>query len=446
MNNELARYDESVGALTQWRDPEQVLAEATKAAQALGRVIALKEKPVIFNGEQYLELEDWQTVGKFYGITTKVLETRYVEYGGVTGWEAVAVALNSEGMEVSRAESMCMTDETTWGDVPVYEWQDVLKDGKKVWDENLRNGKGGYKANRVQVGTSPKPMFQLRSMAQTRACGKAFRQVLSWVVVLGGFKPNVAEEMIESQLGGEQQKEERKPVQQPQRASDKAKQAEQSVQGQQAQGEALETISGTIDTAKVGNKGNSMWLKVGGHLMVADEAVACEEMVEGNYLSVKVRKANSAQIGDYFRVVEVLECSAVQEGQVEESPAVQGDQSKGGLASFMEEAGTAEVATAAQVPTEGAAVIAELVDSGAVKKGSYVPSPEPKKEGTIGIRRAQRIHALITSNHKRTGFTEDVLKGLMAQIPLEHLRDLPEDMHAVVEAYALGEKDWRTGK
>jgi len=194
--SEIMKYGQTI-ALTEWRDPEAHLAEAQQAAAALGRVIAMKPKPVIFNGEQYLELEDWQTVGKFYGYTAKVESTNHVEYGGVTGWEATAVVIDKHGTEVGRAESMCMTDEKNWGAVPVYEWQDVLdKNGKKIWDESKKR----YKSNKVQAGTEPKPTFQLRSMAQTRACAKAFRQVLSWVVVLGGFKPNVAEELIDSQM------------------------------------------------------------------------------------------------------------------------------------------------------------------------------------------------------------------------------------------------------
>ena len=42
---------------------------------------------------------------------------------------------------------------------------------------------------------SSKPLFQLKSMAQTRACAKALRNVLAWVVVLAGYTPAPAEEM-----------------------------------------------------------------------------------------------------------------------------------------------------------------------------------------------------------------------------------------------------------
>lgn len=141
------------------RAPAIVLEEAQLAAKALQQVIAGKKNPVMFNGQQYLEFEDWQTVGKFYGVTAKIVEnsTRLVQIGEVAGYEARAVVIRlSDGMEISAAESMCLSDEVNW---------------------------------------SKKPLFQLRSMAQTRACAKALRNVLAWVVVLAGYRPTPAEEL-----------------------------------------------------------------------------------------------------------------------------------------------------------------------------------------------------------------------------------------------------------
>lgn len=146
------RYDLEVA-----RSPEIVLEEARKAAKALGDVLKNKKKPVVFNNEQYLEFEDWQTVGRFYGITAKIISTAPVDFGEVRGFEAHAVALNTRtGLEISAADAMCLNDEPNW---------------------------------------SKKPLFQLRSMAQTRAAAKALRNVLAWVVVLAGYKPTPAEEM-----------------------------------------------------------------------------------------------------------------------------------------------------------------------------------------------------------------------------------------------------------
>jgi hypothetical protein len=145
------------------RSPKDAISEARNAAKELQTVVAGKLKPVIFNNEQYLEFEDWQTVGNFYGLTSKVISTNYIEYGTVRGFEARAVALNRYGAEVSAADSMCLNDEPNWKN---------------------------------------KPLFQLRSMAQTRACAKSLRNVLAWVVVLAGYKPTVAEEMTGEEKNG----------------------------------------------------------------------------------------------------------------------------------------------------------------------------------------------------------------------------------------------------
>jgi hypothetical protein len=139
------------------RKPNEVLQEAHLAAAALKDVISKKKKPVMFNGEQYLEFEDWQTIAKFYGIGVMVEKSDYIDLGGTKGFEARATAVHlATGKTVSSADSMCLDDERNW--------------------------KG-------------KPLFMLKSMAQTRACAKALRNVLAWVVVLAGYKPTPSEEM-----------------------------------------------------------------------------------------------------------------------------------------------------------------------------------------------------------------------------------------------------------
>lgn len=150
-------------ALTTTRPPEIVLEEARAAAAALKQVIDSKPKKVTFNGETYLENEDWLTVARFYGVTSRIRSTKFVEFGDdehkVVGFEAIAEAYSVQnGDVISMAESMCLSDERNW--------------------------KG-------------KPLFQLRSMAQTRASSRVLRQVFGWVVVLAGYKATPAEEMVE---------------------------------------------------------------------------------------------------------------------------------------------------------------------------------------------------------------------------------------------------------
>ena len=66
------------------------------------------------------------------------------------------------------------------------------------------------------------------------------------------------------------------------------------------------------------------------------------------------------------------------------------------------------------------------------------PMEPETKPGTIGKKRSQRLHALITQNGKKTGFTEEKLKELMARMELEHLSDLPVQLHDQMEGYCNG--------
>lgn len=212
MNDDAHRATESTLALVEGvsdlavsRPPEVVLEEARKAARALKDVIDAKPKKVVFNNETYLEFEDWQTVGRFYGISPRIVATKYVEYGETRGFKATADAIHvATSRVVASAEAMCLTDEPHWRIRPVYEWHYIKKSGgtskedpgreELIWEDGPA-GKKRPKRVRVLVGEEPVPLFQLRSMAQTRAGAKALRNALAWVVVLAGYKPTPAEEL-----------------------------------------------------------------------------------------------------------------------------------------------------------------------------------------------------------------------------------------------------------
>lgn len=208
MSTDLARLEDRAewpSSLAVSRAPQVVLREAHEAAAALKDVIDSKPKRVEFNGETYLEFEDWQTVGRFYGIAPRITGTRYVEFGEAKGWEATAEALHVEsGKIVSSADAMCLDDEEKWRARPKYAYvyhkrsggtsvEDPGKD-ELIWEKGA-DGKSRPKKERVRVADEPVPLFQLRSMAQTRAGSKALRNALAWVVVLAGYRPTPAEEL-----------------------------------------------------------------------------------------------------------------------------------------------------------------------------------------------------------------------------------------------------------
>lgn len=147
------------------RAPQAVVDEARIAARVLTDIIEQKKKPVKFNGEQYLEFEDWQTIGKFYGLACRTLDPEPMEIktdDGVTavgGAKARAEVVDvKSGRVIGTASAWCLRDEPNWKN---------------------------------------KPWFQLASMAQTRAGARAMRNLLSWVVVLAGYKTTPAEEMTD---------------------------------------------------------------------------------------------------------------------------------------------------------------------------------------------------------------------------------------------------------
>jgi len=162
--------------------PEIVLKRAAEVARSLKSVIDQKDKQVIINDEQYLELEDWELVAHFYGLTVSTLDAVPTDIYGVKGAKAAARVVNRDGIIVGGAEAYCLRDESKWNTRSVYEWQGEGNDRK-----------------RVKVGEEPVPWFQLASMAQTRAASKACSNALRWVVVLAGYKGTPAEEMTGSE-------------------------------------------------------------------------------------------------------------------------------------------------------------------------------------------------------------------------------------------------------
>lgn len=204
-NQELVVY-EGQGDVLIKRPPDVILAEAQKAARALTDVIARKTKPFIVNGEQYLEYEDWQTVGKFYGLFAKTHSAIPCEINGVSGAKAEADIIDETGLIVGHAEAYCLKDEPQWAN---------------------------------------KPYFQIASMAQTRAGAKAFRNILAWVVVLAGYRPTPAEEM---------QGIDKPSITPPQRKSEKKPEAPEA--GSETMVTGIEKV-----TMKTGTKDGKAWTK-----------------------------------------------------------------------------------------------------------------------------------------------------------------------------------------
>jgi hypothetical protein len=142
--------------------PRDAIAQATVAARALTEVIESKPDKVVINGKTYLTLEDWQLLAHFYGLAARTESTEYVQFpdpevGTIQGYQARAEVINIKtGLIIGSGEAMCLNDEKKW---------------------------------------TNKPLYAIRSMAQTRACAKALRNILAFVPVLAGYSPTPAEEI-----------------------------------------------------------------------------------------------------------------------------------------------------------------------------------------------------------------------------------------------------------
>lgn len=159
-SNELEVVNQKTGEIIEKYPPtpEDLLLAASEAAKALERVIELNDRPpIMFNGKRYLEFHHWQTIGKFYHVTTRTMDAVSVEVGGVAGFKARAEAVDEKtGQVVGSAEAYCLRDEPNW---------------------------------------KSKPTFQLASMAQTRAASKALSNKFRFVAIVAGYEGTPSEEM-----------------------------------------------------------------------------------------------------------------------------------------------------------------------------------------------------------------------------------------------------------
>jgi hypothetical protein len=133
-------------------DPSVTIERATKVADALKDLLRKQGLIQMISGREYIKVEGWTALGSMLGVSPKVAWTRQVE----DGWEARVEVVKGDGTVIAAAESQCTRSERTW----------------KTRDD-----------------------FALRSMAQTRAMGKALRMPLGFIAVLAGYEATPAEEM-----------------------------------------------------------------------------------------------------------------------------------------------------------------------------------------------------------------------------------------------------------
>lgn len=144
----------SLGAI-QANGPAEIVERASTIAKALADIIDRRGLYSVIGGRRYVRVEGWTTLGAMLGVLPREVETHPIDNGN--GYESVVeLVRTSDGAVIGRGSAICTRDEPNWGN---------------------------------------RPDYALRSMAITRATGKAFRLAFSWIVTLAGYEPTPAEEM-----------------------------------------------------------------------------------------------------------------------------------------------------------------------------------------------------------------------------------------------------------
>ncbi len=137
--------------------PKELITRATEIADVLNDVIQKQKLFQDFRGKKHVTIEGWVTLGNLLGILPREREVKECTPPG--SYEAVVELYSVRTQQIVGVGSgVCMSDERTW------------KDREK---------------------------YARRSMAITRATGKAFRLGFSWIMSLAGYEGCPAEEMPE---------------------------------------------------------------------------------------------------------------------------------------------------------------------------------------------------------------------------------------------------------
>ena len=150
----------SLGTL-QASNPQALVSGAAELAGQLAVIIAKQNLATTIKGKRFVNVEGWTTLATMLGVTAREVST--IEQDGVYIATVELVRMSDQAV-ISRASAECGSPD------------ELDKYGKPIW--------------------STRPRYARRSMAQTRATGKACRLAFSWIMSLAGYEVTPAEEML----------------------------------------------------------------------------------------------------------------------------------------------------------------------------------------------------------------------------------------------------------
>lgn len=143
-------------------NPKELVARATELANALAQIINKKKLYTVIKGKKgppkkHVYVDGWTTLGAMLGVVP--VEEYCNQLEGQKGYIAkVKLIRVADGVQVGGASAECRASEPNWDD---------------------------------------REFYTLRSMAITRATGKAFRLSFAWIMKLAGFEAAPADELYE---------------------------------------------------------------------------------------------------------------------------------------------------------------------------------------------------------------------------------------------------------
>lgn len=135
--------------------PEAKMDAAGKISSLLVDIVEKQKLYTDMQGKKYVNVEGWTTLGALVKVLPKEREVRRLDDGT---WEAYVDLIDTNGTVVGCGSAICGAGESMW---------------------------------------MKRPEYARRSMAITRATGKAYRLGYSWMMKMAGYEVTPAEEMPE---------------------------------------------------------------------------------------------------------------------------------------------------------------------------------------------------------------------------------------------------------
>lgn len=134
--------------------PTDMIGRASEIATALARVVKDRKLSRNISGREYVYVDGWSTMGAMIGILPR--EVSVLEHDNGDFEATVELIRVTDGAVVGQGSAIVGYEEATW---------------------------------------KSRPRYAKRSMAITRATGKAYRLGFSWIMSLAGYATTPAEEM-----------------------------------------------------------------------------------------------------------------------------------------------------------------------------------------------------------------------------------------------------------